>query len=118
MLKYSASVYVPSTYSVNTHLHPLIQERIAQKLASDAARIFGGASVGELTGYYTDEQGKLVVEPILFVRVFTNAVASLEVWATSRAQDLARVLKQESVAVEWSRPEGVTLEFVSDSSAE
>lgn len=66
-LPYYVSLFVPSTVDHNVP-NPLLHTSMMQHVAESMAKLFGGATVTDATGFYLADNGETIQEKIAVVR--------------------------------------------------
>ena len=94
----SVAVYVPNTTG------SLLTDNsvYTQAIAAIFSRLFGGATVAESVGYWQDDTGKLIQEPVSIVKSFSDSltIESHSLQLAIIANYLKTVLRQEAISVE------------------
>lgn len=115
-LPFASSIYVPSTYKGNPipeHVHRDITHAIADIMS----RFFGGSTSVPGHGFWNDNEGKLVAEPVHIVtsghkpQKYSDLLANL-MTINAIAYGIGKAMGQYSVAVEHHTPYGRTMHFI------
>jgi hypothetical protein len=101
MLSRKVSLYVPSTHSVGKPLPAGKHEQLVRDVAKEFSKNFGGATATPGEGFYTADNGELIVERVTIVTSFHDKETRE---ALAIVIPIAQVIKtrygQEAIAIE------------------
>ena len=102
-LPYYVSLFVPSTVDHNVP-NPMLHNSMMQHVAETMAKLFGGATVTDATGFYLADNGETIQEKIAVVR----SNCSMEQFEQNKpamvelAEFVCDTMRQECVGIDFN----------------
>lgn len=101
MLNHFVTFYVPSTRNVGDPLPSVERQALVTRVAKSFSDSFGGATATDGQGFYTANNGELIVESVTLVKSY-HALDTTQALAIviPLAESIKREYGQESIAIE------------------